>query len=50
LELSLRKWFFSKFFFDRDYPTLHGTSVMDYLFDEEKQESRTTLPQGGEMM
>jgi hypothetical protein len=47
LELSLRKWFFSKFFFDRDYPTLHGTSVMDYLFDEEEQESRTTLPQGG---
>jgi hypothetical protein len=47
LELSLRKWFFSKFFFDRDYPTLHGTTVMDYLFDEEEQESRTTLPQGG---
>ncbi|KAK1602327.1 hypothetical protein QYE76_048161 [Lolium multiflorum] len=35
------------FFFDRDYPTLHGTTVMDYLFDEEEQESRTTLPQGG---
>ena len=47
LELSLRKWFFSKFFFDRDYPTLQGTTVMDYLFDEEEQESRTTLPQGG---
>jgi hypothetical protein len=51
-KLSIRKLFFPKFFFDRDFvhPLLHGRTVMAYIIVEEEQESRTTLPQGGEMM
>jgi hypothetical protein len=59
-KLSVRKLFFPKFFFDRFIDKQTPKYLVSKTFtisdlspqhgDEEEQESRTTLPQGGEMM